>query len=163
LAGIIGGFATMNSVREWYPTLKKPMFTPPSWVFGPAWTILFTLMGIALYLIWRRWKTCQIPAWKLSSTYLTAADIGVVLFFAQLTLNAFWSIIFFGFCSPGAAMIEIIALWVFILMTTIYFFKVSKIAGVLLLPYLLWSSFAAVLNFAIWLMNSRFVIFTIKI
>lgn len=141
LAGIIGSFFTSSSVSTWYLTLNKPWFNPPSWVFAPVWTALFLLMGIALYLVWKGGiKT------KDSKTALT--------FFAiQLILNIFWSVLFFGLRSPFYAFLEIMILWLAILLTILTFHKISRTAAYLLIPYILWVSFAALLNFSIFILN----------
>lgn len=146
LAGGLGGIFTAGSVKDWYLTLEKPALNPPSWVFGPVWTTLFLLMGFALYLIW-------------SSRAEDSADkkdiikIALTLFGIQMSLNIFWSIIFFGLHSPGGAFVEIIFLWLFILATIIAFAKISKVAAWLLAPYILWVGFAAYLNYSIWILN----------
>lgn len=138
-AGILGSFFTVSSIPTWYVTLNKPPFSPPNWVFGPAWTILYILMGISLYLVW-------ISKGKLKQNALN-------LFFVQLGLNALWSIIFFGMKNPTLALVDIVALWIVIFLTIKSFTKISKLAGNLLIPYLLWVSFASVLNLAIVLLN----------
>ncbi len=136
LAGVIGSFFTAKSVSTWYQTLNKPGFTPPGWLFAPVWICLYFLMAIALFLI------------------LNKKDKkGLILFIAQLVFNAFWSIAFFGIQSPVLGLIIIVILWVLILLTIIRFFKISKLAGWLLIPYILWVSFASILNFSIWILN----------
>ncbi len=122
---------------EWYGSLAKPSFNPPGWVFGPVWTLLYILMGIAVWLVWKE------------QGFSTA----VYLFMAQLALNALWSYLFFGANKPGLAFLEIILLWVLILLTMILFWRVRTAAGVLFIPYLLWVSFASVLNYSLWRMN----------
>lgn len=139
LAGIMGSFFTSDSVKTWYPTLIKPSFNPPNGVFAPVWTTLFLLMGISLYLIW----TSKSKKKKLPLTF----------FGIQLGLNILWSILFFGLKMPLFAFIEIIILWTFILLTIISFYKISKASAYLLIPYLLWVSFAVVLNFALFYLN----------
>lgn len=135
----VGGWFTSMGMPEWYASLRKPAFNPPSWIFGPVWTTLYVLMAIAAWLVWRS------AGWRNGRKALT-------LFFVQLALNLAWSGIFFALQSPGWAMAEIVALWLAILATTILFFRHSTIAGALMVPYLLWVSFAAVLNGAIaWL------------
>lgn len=142
LAGAIGSMATAPAVREWYPTLTKPSFNPPSWVFGPVWITLYTLMGIAAWLVWRAgWGRPIVRA-------------ALIAFIVQLALNALWSWVFFGFHELFWAFVEIIALWIAIVVTTALFFRVSTWAGVLMIPYILWVSFAAVLNYSIWRLNS---------
>lgn len=136
-AGIIGSFFTRSSVSTWYTTLAKPSFNPPSWLFAPVWTLLFLLMGVALYLLWTNEAPWQVMA----------------LFGLQLVLNILWSALFFGMRAPGAAFIEIIVLWLAILATAILAYKVSPTAAYLLIPYLVWVAFAAVLNGAIWRLN----------
>ncbi|TSC88716.1 MAG: tryptophan-rich sensory protein [Microgenomates group bacterium Gr01-1014_5] len=134
-AGIVGSIVTFNSVTTWYPTLIKPFFNPPSWIFGPVWTMLYFLMGISLYLVWRKKK----------------ADLQ--WFWIQLVLNALWSIIFFGLKNPLLAFVVIILLWVSIFLTIKSFQKVNKTAAVLLFPYLAWVSFASLLNLFIVVLN----------
>ena len=142
VAGLLGSLFTTPAIPTWYATLHKPWFTPPNWVFAPAWTTLFVLMGLALYLVWSQ---------GLDKAPVSAA---VLLFGIQLTLNVLWSALFFGLHSPFYAFIEIIALWAAILLTIIYFWKVSRIAGILLLPYLFWVSFASILNFYMYHLNA---------
>ncbi|MFH1828774.1 MAG: TspO/MBR family protein [Nanoarchaeota archaeon] len=137
LASAIGSLFTASSVSSWYTTLIKPSFNPPSWVFGPVWTILYLLMGVSLYLVWIK---------KFDKNAFTFFGI-------QLVLNALWSILFFGLKSPLFAFIEIVFLWIAILITIIYFYKINKISAYLLIPYILWVSFAAILNFAIFILN----------
>lgn len=137
----IGSLFTFQSVRTWYPDLAKPSGTPPPWVFGPVWTTLYILMAVAA---WRVWSTAG--GWSAARTALT-------IFFAQLILNALWSAIFFGARSPGTAFAEIVLLWMVILATTVAFWKISALAGALMLPYLIWVSYAARLNFWIWRLN----------
>lgn len=141
LAGVIGSFFTSSSVSIWYAELNKPGFNPPNWVFSPVWITLFLLMGIALYIVWNKGIKS-----KQSKTAVT-------IFGVQLGLNILWSVLFFGLRSPLSAFIEIIILWAAILFTIIYFYRVSKPAGYLLIPYILWVSFAAVLNFFIYYLN----------
>jgi translocator protein len=140
-AGIIGSVFTVSAIVTWYPTLVMPMISPPSWVFGPVWTILYALMGIAAFLIWKK---------GLEKKEIKAA---LVVFVIQLFLNTIWSIIFFGLLSPGWALIEIALLWSAIFWTIVVFYKISKVAAYLLIPYLLWVSFAVYLNYAIWTLN----------
>lgn len=143
LAGAIGSIFTMKSIPKWYSKLKKPSFNPPNWVFGPVWTTLFFLMGISLYLIWN------------IGIGLVAVNIAIQIFYVQLILNVLWSVIFFGFKSPFLAFIEIILLWLSILLTIMVFFPLSHLAAYLLVPYIVWVSVAAVLNFSIWRLNRK--------
>ncbi|MBI2018800.1 tryptophan-rich sensory protein [Candidatus Daviesbacteria bacterium] len=133
-AGIMGSFFTVSAIPTWYQTLNKPIFSPPNWVFGPVWTILYILMGISLYLVWTKKK---VPT----------------VFWIQLILNAVWSVIFFGMRNPALALVDIIALWIAIVLTIKALYKINKLAGNLLIPYLLWVSFATVLNLAIIILN----------
>jgi len=137
-AGILGAVFTMPSIPAWYRGLAKPAFTPPSWVFGPAWTILFALMGIAAYLVWEKGLAHK------------GAKAARAMFFVQLALNILWSFIFFGKQNPGGAFVEIIFLWLAILATILAFAKISKAAAWLLVPYIVWVSFAGYLNYSIW-------------
>lgn len=140
LAGFIGSFFTSATVDTWYQNLIKPSFNPPGWVFGPVWTILFVLMGVALYLVWVQWPKKQ-------------TKIAIYFFSAQMALNVLWSYFFFYLQKPLYSFIEIIILWAAILGTIITFYKVDKRTLYLLLPYILWVSFAAVLNFMIVYLN----------
>lgn len=133
----LGSATTVNSVREWYPTIAKPEWTPPSWLFGPVWTVLYVMMSVAAWLVWRR------VGWG-----------GALVWFAvQLALNATWSPVFFGMHKIGLALVNIVLLWLAIVGTTVAFWRVSPVAGWLFVPYLAWVSFAAALNFALWRMN----------
>jgi len=140
LAGAIGGLFTITSTGSWYSNLIKPSFNPPNWLFGPVWILLYFLMGISLYLV-------------LTSKKSKNRKIGLYLFFTQLVLNSVWSILFFGLQNPLFAFIEIILLWAAILLTIIYFYKVKKTASYLLIPYLAWVTFAAILNLSIHILN----------
>jgi tryptophan-rich sensory protein len=140
MAAGIGSMFTGSSVGTWYPTLRKPVWTPPDWVFGPVWTLLYLMMGVSVWLVWRRRQ-------------LTGGGMALGLFALQLTLNVFWSVLFFGLRSPLAGLVDIVLLWAAILATLVVFWRISPVAGALLVPYWLWVSFAAVLNVAIWSMN----------
>lgn len=141
IAGIIGSLFTVSAIPTWYATLVKPVLNPPSWVFGPVWTTLYALMGIAAFLIWRQ---------GLDRKDMRKA-LGV--FLLQLVLNVIWSIIFFGLHSPSWAFVNIVALWLAIIWTMTMFYKISRPAMWLLLPYILWVSFASYLNFMLWILN----------
>ncbi len=143
LAGVIGSVFTISAIPTWYAGLVKPALNPPAWVFGPAWTTLYALMGISLFLIWK----------SDPSVAPKERRRGGILFFVQLFLNAAWSIIFFGLQSPGLALVDIALLWFAIVWTIVMFYKISKQAAYLLVPYLLWVSFAMYLNYAIWTLN----------
>lgn len=138
--GGISGFATATSINTWYMTLNKPFFNPPNYLFGPTWTTLYILMGVSLYLI------LQTPKNELRKKSIT-------IFVVQLFLNFWWSFIFFKFQYLGLALIEIITMWIYILMMIIYFQKIHKTAAYLQIPYLMWVSFATLLNASLWWLN----------
>jgi benzodiazapine receptor len=140
-AGLIGSLATTPNIPTWYATLEKAFFTPPSWLFAPAWITLYLLMAVAAFLIWRKGLAHD------------GVKCALTLFLVQLVLNALWSVVFFGLQSPLYGMVVILALWIAILLTIIKFFKLSVAAGSLMLPYILWVSFASALNIAIWVLN----------
>lgn len=141
LAAGIGSVFTTSAIDTWYTTLQKPVFSPPNWIFGPVWTLLYLMMGISLYTFWNK------------KTPTNEKRQGFSLFFVQLTLNVLWSILFFGLKSPIAALIGIIFLWFAIYLTIRKFLEASKLAGWLLIPYLVWVSFATILNLAIVFLN----------
>lgn len=141
-AGIIGSIFTYPSIETWYANLEKPFFTPPNWLFGPVWITLYTLMGISLYLVWER---------GLGKEEVRSA---LLAFFGQLILNSIWSIVFFGLRSPLYALIIIVLMWFVILITIVKFYKVDKGAGLILIPYILWVSIAAALNYYILILNA---------
>jgi len=140
-AGLIGSLFTTPAISTWYATIQKPPFTPPNWLFAPAWTTLYLLMGISAFIIWRR---------GLGNPQVKKA---LFLFVIQLVLNTLWSAAFFGLESPLYGVIVIAALWVAIILTILKFFKVSYVAAMLMLPYILWVTFAAVLNISILVLN----------
>ena len=140
-AGALGGIATSAGMDSWYATLTKPSWNPPGWVFGPVWGTLYLAMAVAAWLVYR----------KAGSLSGAAAPLGI--FAIQLVFNALWSFVFFAWERPGWAFIEIVVLWVAILATMIAFFSRSTVAGGLMIPYLAWVSFAAVLNWTIWRLN----------
>ena len=141
MAGVVGAFFTASSIAGWYAGIAKPALNPPAWVFGPVWTALYALMGIAAFLVWKKG--------------LERRDVKIALgiFLGQMVLNALWSIIFFGLKSPVWALIDIIALWLAIAWTMVVFYKISRPAAFLLLLYILWVSFAGYLNYSIWILN----------
>lgn len=141
LAGFLGSLVTSPSIPVWYASLEKPSFSPPNWVFSPVWITLYALMGISLYLLWR--QDSKVPK----------VQIALFFFIVQLILNVSWSMVFFGLKLPFLAFIEILLLWAAILLTIVKALKVSKTAGILLIPYILWVSFAAILNFSLWFLN----------
>ncbi len=130
-----GGLATSSSVATWYPMLRKPAWNPPAWVFGPVWSALYVAMSIAAWRVWRR---------------RGVGDLALCLYFAQLTANLAWSFCFFLARSPLAGLLDIVALLGLLVATTAAFFRVDRVAGWLLVPYVAWVSFAAAFNAAIW-------------
>jgi benzodiazapine receptor len=141
LVGILGSVFTSSSISDWYPSLIKPSFNPPSWLFGPVWTILYIMIGVSLFLVWTTKANDKVK----KKAYQ--------IFGVQLVLNGLWSIAFFGLHQPALAFLVIALLWISIILNIIAFYKIKKSAGCLLLPYFLWVSFASVLNFAIWMLN----------
>jgi len=139
LAGFIGSIFTTPQI-SWYETLQKPSFAPPNWLFAPVWTILFILMGLSLYWIWEK---------KLEKNFKKA----IIFFSVQLILNILWSYFFFGLRNPFYGFIEIIILWIFIAITIFEFYKLSKKAGLILIPYIVWVSIATILNYYILVLN----------
>jgi len=137
LAGAIGALFTADSVGTWYLTLSKPSFNPPPWIFAPVWTALYVLMGIALYIVWKN----------------KDSGFAIPVFAVHLVLNSLWSFLFFGMKNIQFAFIEIIFLWVSILLCIILFYRISKPAAYLLVPYILWVSFATVLNYELMRLN----------
>ncbi|HQV61959.1 MAG TPA: tryptophan-rich sensory protein [Chitinophagaceae bacterium] len=141
IVGGTSGFFTATGVESWYQTIARPTWNPPGWIFGPVWTTLYVMMGISLFLVWKEDASVELK------------KIGIALFAVQLVLNFFWSFIFFNQHQIGWALVEIIAMWVFILLTIFAFAQVNKAAAWLLVPYISWVSFATILNFTIWQLN----------
>jgi tryptophan-rich sensory protein len=139
LTGAIGALFTVKAIPTWYAFLNKPSFSPPNWLFGPTWLILYLLMGVALYLNWIK-KTKQ-------------ANCNVRLFFIHLFFNLIWTPVFFGAKNLFLALIIIVTIWALIVAMIFKFWKVNKASSFLLIPYLLWVSFASVLNYFIWRLN----------
>jgi benzodiazapine receptor len=140
-AAFLGSLFTRNAISDWYANLNKPFFTPPDWLFGPVWTVLYLLMALSAFLVWQ--KGLESPIVR----------IALALYLLQLILNGLWTPLFFGLKVPLVAFIEILLLWTAIILTIIASARVSMPAALLLLPYIVWTSFAAVLNFSIWLLN----------
>lgn len=138
----IGWVWTNAGLTEWYPSLRKPVWTPPDRVFGPVWSILYMAMAVAGWLIWRRRARI-------------GANVALLLFVVQLGLNALWSGLFFALRSPGLAFGEITLLWLAIVATVLAFWRISRVAALLIIPYWLWVTFASLLNLVIWTMNAR--------
>lgn len=139
LTAAIAGFAMSDSIATWYPTLVKPTWNPPNWVFAPVWTVLYTLMGISLYLI--------------GISRAKQRRKAILLFIIQLAFNALWSILFFAFQSPNMAFIEILFLWLFLFLCIKLFWRINIFASILLLPYLAWITFSIYLNYTITTLN----------
>jgi tryptophan-rich sensory protein len=136
--GFGAGWATSQSVADWYPTLAKPSWNPPNWLFGPVWTILYIMMAVAAWLVWKAGRDVQ-PA--------------MILFFSQLALNFAWSFLFFGARSPWLGLVGILMLLLAVAVTTLVFWRIARPAGLLFLPYLAWVGFATLLNITIWRLN----------
>jgi benzodiazapine receptor len=141
LAGGLGAIFTTPAIPTWYAGLNKPPFNPPNWVFFPVWTTLYTLMGIAAFLVWRK---------GLQERRVREA---LTIFAVQLILNLAWTIIFFGLYSLFGAVIAIVFLWIAIVVNIVAFWRIFKAAGALLIPYILWVSFAGILNVSVWMLN----------
>jgi tryptophan-rich sensory protein len=141
-AGLIGSIFTSSSIPTWYKTLNKPSFNPPNWLFGPVWTTLYLMMGVAFYRIWK--KGLDVPGVKFA----------MILFGVHLAFNILWSVLFFGLKNPALAFAEIIVLWLMIVACIYKFYQLDRTAAYLLVPYLLWVSFASLLNFSLWRLNS---------
>lgn len=140
--GMLGGLFTFPSITSWYATLIKPDFVPPNWIFGPVWTLLYALMGVAAYLVWQR-----------RAEYPRAALVALWLFAFQLILNLLWSIIFFGMHSILGGFVDIVLLWLAVSSTIISFYLVSPVAALVMVPYLAWVSFALYLNYTLLILN----------
>ncbi|MEO8772150.1 MAG: TspO/MBR family protein [Ferruginibacter sp.] len=141
IIGSIAGFFTVQSVNGWFTTIHKPSFNPPNWIFAPVWTTLYILMGIAFYLVWK------------SNAEPNVKKVAIIFYSIQLVLNFLWSFIFFVYHQPGWALADIIFLLAMILLTTLWFERISVAAAWLMAPYICWVSFATVLNYYIWKLN----------
>ncbi len=139
--GFTGGRFTAQEIPNWYAHLEKPSWNPPSWIFGPVWTILYVMMGIAFFLFWK------------SKYHDLFRKSGMVLYIVQLVLNLAWSVLFFNLHQMGLAFADIVLLWLAIYLTIFFFGKISPMAAWLMIPYICWVSFAAVLNYTIWHLN----------
>jgi tryptophan-rich sensory protein len=140
-AGFVGSFFTVSAIENWYSFLEKPLLSPPNWIFGPVWTLLYVLMGVAAFLVWEK------------GGKKAEAKKALTFFGLQLIFNSAWSIIFFTLQNPFWALVEIIFLWALILLTIILFYKLSRPAAYLMIPYILWVSFAVYLNYSIFVLN----------
>ena len=136
----VAAFGSRFPPGEWYQALNQPAWTPPDWVFGPVWTVLYVLMAIAAWRVWRLYS-------------FSGAGLALGLFIVQLVLNGLWSFLFFGLRSPGAALVDILLLLVAVAATTVLFWRLDRTAGWLLLPYLVWVAYATTLNAGVWVMN----------
>ena len=143
LAGFIGSVFTAPAVPTWYASLNKPSFNPPNWLFGPVWVILFIMLGVSLFLVCRQRK--YIP---------NHVNPALGIFSLQLALNVLWSVVFFGMKSPIGGLAVIVVLWIAIFATILQFRKISELASLLLIPYIVWVTFAAILNFALYRLNT---------
>lgn len=141
VAGAVGSLFTAAAIPTWYAGLNKPFFSPPNWLFGPVWSLLYILMGVSLYLVLLQWK--KDPGYRQA----------VKLFLLQLGLNSLWSILFFGLKNPLLAFGEILILWLLIVKNISDFAKINRNSAILLIPYLIWVSFAALLNIAVFYLN----------
>jgi benzodiazapine receptor len=141
LTGFLGSLATRNSIATWYAQLSRPSFTPPDWTFGVVWPALYVIMGISAFLIWNK------------GLERSKVKVALGIFAVQLILNGLWTPIFFGLHLIGLALVEIVMLWGAILLTILAFWRVSKTAALLLVPYILWVSFAVLLNASLFLLN----------
>lgn len=156
-AGYVGSLATQRSINTWYVSLDKPLFNPPNWVFAPVWFILYTLMGISLYLVWVELKKpTGVFAWfkyKLQAKKREQMYSSVIFFLIHLVVNAVWSQVFFGLQELGSALVVLVLLWIMVATLIYVFGKFSRWASILLLPYLGWLTFAGLLNYSLWMMN----------
>jgi translocator protein len=137
--GLASGFSTIQSITDWYPSIQKPSWNPPNWLFGPTWTLLYTMMGIAFAMVWQANHTNK--------------KVALTFFIVQFILNMLWSFLFFNMHATGIAFAEILIMVLLILITIINFYKINKNAAYLLVPYLCWVAFASVLNGTIWMLN----------
>ncbi|HME81128.1 MAG TPA: TspO/MBR family protein [Candidatus Eremiobacteraceae bacterium] len=140
-AAALGSIFTTPRLGDWYANIRKPAWTPPSWLFAPVWTLLFIMMAVSVWLVWLR-------------AGFAGASWAFALFAVQLALNVLWSALFFGMRNPAAAFAEVIVFWLAIAATALAFSRIDALSALLLVPYLLWVAFAAILNFAIWRLNA---------
>jgi len=140
-AGVVGSFFTVSAIDGWYKFLIKPVFSPPNWIFGPVWLTLYTLMGLALFIVWQK---------RLDSKNVRFA---FWFFIIHLVFNALWSVVFFGFQDIRFAFVVILILWMMIAVLMLKFYKINRVSAYLLMPYFLWVSFATILNYSIWQLN----------
>jgi len=139
--GLLGALFTKPAIPSWYASLQKPWFSPPNWLFAPVWTSLYVMMGVAAFVVWHH---------GLRSKKIKVA---LGLFALQLALNALWSPVFFGLQSPLTGLVVIVLLWIALVLTIISFFRASFAAGMLLVPYIAWVTFAGLLNVSLWILN----------
>lgn len=153
VAAAIGGLATSRSVATWYPTLKKPEWNPPSWLFAPVWNLLYVLMGIASWLVWQKGATTTTRAQGSHASLKAQSHRALTWYGIQLALNALWAVVFFGMRRIDLALLAIVPLWSTVLATIGAFYRIQPLAALLLIPYQLWVSFATVLNGRVWQLN----------
>jgi tryptophan-rich sensory protein len=158
IAAAIGGLATERSVDGWYRTLRKPAWNPPAWLFGPVWSVLYLLMGIASWLVWR--QSADVTnhgdasmAAAVSQNRVAGSGQALTWYGVQLVANALWPLLFFGARRIRFALGELIVLWALIASTALQFYRIRPLAGMLLVPYFAWTSFAAILNATLWRLN----------
>lgn len=149
IAGMIGSIFTVSQIPTWYAGLAKPILNLPGWIFGPVWILLYALMGISVFIVCEKHRTTK------SKKKRKAIEFALRIFVAQLLLNSMWSIIFFGLHNPALAFLNLIAMWIFIALTIYVFKPIHTTAGYLLIPYILWVTFAGYLNFSIWQLNKQ--------
>lgn len=159
-AGLLGSLATRPQIASWYRTLEKPVFTPPDWAFPVVWPTLFLLMAIAAWLVYRQQGPKGASFWSGGASYegmflrrSPSRALALGMYLAQLVLNTLWSFLFFAMEHPGLALFEIVLLLVFIVFTTLLFYRIRPLAGYLMIPYVIWVSYATILNAAIWWLN----------
>jgi tryptophan-rich sensory protein len=141
LAGAVGTVSTLPEITTWYAALAKPSWTPPNWAFGPVWSTLYVLMGIALFLVWREGLERK------------EVKVAISIFAVQLAINVMWSLVFFGGHNIFGGLVLILILWIAILINIIVFYRISKAAGLILIPYLIWVSIATYLNYSVFILN----------
>ncbi len=141
LAGAVGTVFTLSEITTWYAALAKPSLTPPNWAFGPVWSTLYVLMGIALFLVWREGLERK------------EVKVAILIFAVQLAINVMWSLVFFGGHNIFGGLVLIVILWIAILINIIVFYRISKAAGLILIPYLIWVSIATYLNYSVFILN----------
>jgi benzodiazapine receptor len=141
LVAAVATFGGQFGPIGWYQEIAKPSWTPPGWIFGPVWTFLYAAMAVAAWLVWREYRASK-------------STLALGLYILQLFLNAMWSWVFFGLHRIGLALVDLIVLWILVGVTSVFFWRVRRVAGILLFPYVAWVAFAGVLNYAVWILNA---------